>query len=153
MAKNTIKIKNYSDITEEFIAMEAITPGMLVEIHTDGKLKKHATANGNVLTMFACEDELQGKGINDAFASGDPVQTWVTQRGDMVNAILSDGQNAVIGSWLVSAGDGRLNVYTAAASGAVIEATIPIVGQAVNAVNMSGSSAVDPDGRILVRIY
>lgn len=153
MAYNTIKIKNYSDVNEEFVAAAAITPGHLVEVASTGKAQVHSTADGNVIPMFACEDELQGKGITDAYAANDQVQVWVPGRGDIAYALLKDGETAVIGSFLTSAGDGTLKVYDAIGSAGAIENPALIVGVAVEAVDMSGSALVDPSGRIKVRIY
>lgn len=148
MAKNTIVLKNYLNVFEEFTAAAAITPGHLIELIAAGTVQVHATADGIAIPMFAIENNLEGKGIDDAYIAADKVQVWIPQRGDIVNALLANGETAVIGSKLTSAGDGTLKVYDVAASGAVIEAPVLIVGIARNAVDMSGSSALDPDGRI-----
>lgn len=153
---NTVKIKNYSDVMEEGTANAEITPGMLIEQMSTGKYRAHATAGGNVLPMFAVEDELQGKLISDAYAADDPVQIWIPGRGDQVNALLANGENAAIGNFLASNGDGYLKVLDlqSADSDDALAAIYgqQIVGIAVTAVDMSGSSGVDPDGRIAVRI-
>jgi hypothetical protein len=150
MAKHTIKIKKYSDVIEEYVngTVLPVTPGMLIEITSDNVVQPHSTEDGAALIMFALEDELQGKGIDDAYAVSTaipivkvPVQCWLPGHGDMAYALLADGETAVIGSWLASNGDGKLKVGT----------TNPI-GQAVEAVDMSGSSGADPSGRIIVRI-
>lgn len=154
MAK-TIKVKNYVNVMEELVANAAITPGHLVEVISTGKVQKHATAARPVLPMFAVEDELQGKTISDAYAATDQVQVWIPQRGDIVNAILKNGENVAIGDFLESAGAGELQKHVADVWASVNTGTIylnQIVGVAVTAVDMSGSSGVDPDGRILVRI-
>jgi hypothetical protein len=153
---NTVKLKNYSDVMEEGVANAAITPGMLIEQMSTGKYRAHATAGGNVLLMFAVEDEMQGLSIDDDYDADDPVQIWIPGRGDQVNALLANGQTAAIGDFLVSNGDGYLKVLdeqSADSDDAI--GTIygqQIVGKAVEAVDMSGSSGVDPDGRIAVRI-
>jgi hypothetical protein len=152
VVRNSVKIKNYSDVFEEFTASEAITPGMLVELTSDGKVKKHASESGNVLPMFALEDELQGKGIDDAYAEEAQVQVWVPGRGDIVNALLEDGQNIAIGDYLESAGAGYLQKYVADSTGIYYPAQI--VGQAIEAVDLSSSSGTHPVSglRIKVRI-
>lgn len=155
MAKNTIKLKKYTDVIEEFVANAAITPGHLVEVMSTGKVRVHATAGGNVLPMFALEDELQGKGIDDAYAANAPVQVWIPNRGDIVNCLLKDGQNVAIGDFLESAGDGTVQKHTADVTDSDDATTVlgnQIIGVAVTAVNMSGSSAADPSPRIAVRI-
>lgn len=143
MAYNTIKVKKYSNVIEEFVANAAITPGMLVEVMSTGKLRKHATALGNAFPMFALEDELQGKGINDNYAAGDQVQVWIPGRGDIVNALLRDEENIAIGDFLESDGEGKLRKYVAESvtSADAQEANTiyesRIVGVAVAAVNLS----------------
>ena len=107
----TIKIKNYSNIQEEYTANAAITPGMLVEMMSTGKIRKHATAGGNCEKMFLIEDALQGKGIDDNVAAEDYVRVWVAGRGDQVNALLRDEQTIVIGDLLESDGEGRLQKH------------------------------------------
>jgi hypothetical protein len=109
----TIKLKKYLDIIEEYVANASITPGMLIELMSTNKVRAHATSGGNVLPMFALEDELQGKDIDDNYAAGDVVQCWIAQRGEIVQAILADGQNVAIGDLLMSNGAGYLTKYVA----------------------------------------
>ena len=138
---NTIKVKKYSDVIEEFVAAGTITPGMLVELDTTGKVKAHSDEDGNVLPMFALEDELQGKGIDDAYAVSAQIQCWIPGRGDMVYALLEDGEDVEVGEFLESAGNGKLQVLT----------TGQPIGVAVENVDDSGSSGADT-GRIIVQI-
>jgi hypothetical protein len=170
MAYRTVKVKNYLNIFEEFEANAAITPGMLVEVLSTGKLRKHATAGGNALPMFAMEDSLQGKGIDDDIDSGDKVTAWVPQRGDHVNALLRDEQTIVIGDFLESDGEGRLQKHVVdkqsfqsgdnAVDWALSVLPLQIIGQAVEAKDLStlpegsessaGGDYYNP--RILIRI-
>jgi len=109
---NTIKIKKYEDIIIEKAANAAITPGMLIELMSTDKVRAHATAGGNVIPiMFALEDELQGKDIDEAYAAADKVQCWIPRAGDVVLALLADGQNVSIGDALQSDGAGYLTKY------------------------------------------
>ena len=150
---NTIKLKNYLNVFEEYTANAGITPGHLVEVMSSGNLRKHATADGNVLPMFAIEDEMQGKDIDTAYVTTDKVQVWIPTRGDIVNAILADEETVAVGDFLVSAGAGELKKFDAAASAAVIEAPALIVGVAVTALDLSSSSAATlANTRIQVRI-
>ena len=81
----TIKDKNFSDINEEYTATAvAIYPGALLELTSAGTVQAHSTAGGNVLPMFAFEDELQGKNIATAYAASDKIQVWIPGRGDIV---------------------------------------------------------------------
>lgn len=150
---NTIKLKNYLNVFEEYVANAAITPGHLIEVMSTGKVRVHATEEGPVLPMFAIEDELQGNGIDDAYAAADQVQCWIPTRGDIVNAILADEETAVVGSFLVSKGDGTLKVATITTSAAVAEYPNAIVGIALTALDLSSSSAATTAAtRIKVRI-
>jgi len=150
---------------EGYGANAAITPGMLIEVMSTDKVRAHANAGQNALPMFACEDELQGKGVTDDYAADDKVQVWIPGRGDQVNAILADGENASIGSFLESNGDGMLKVHVADVesfesneAGSVTIYPLQIVGVAVDAVDLSDSSggessgALSYDKRIRVRI-
>lgn len=170
MAYNTIKLKKYSDVVNEYEAAAALYPGYLVELTSAGAVQAHSTAEGNVVPkMFALEDELQGKGIDDAYAAGDQVQVWCPTSGDEVYAVLADGQTAAIGSVLESAGDGTLQVHVADADsadsfdsyGPLVTVTVrpeAIVGVALEAVDLSDSSGAEDSGtldwdkRIKIRI-
>ena len=147
MDRNSVIVKNYLNIFEELIAAGAIYPGHLLELNTDGKVVVHDSAAGNVVPpMFAVEDSFQGKGINDAYASGDQVRVFIPQPGDIVYAILSDGETVVIGDFLESNGDGCLQKHVADIDSAADVETIygrAIVGVAIEAVDLSTSSLVD----------
>ena len=115
---NTIKLKKYSDVIEEYIAAGIITPGMLLKFNSDGEVL--ATNSTEAMPLFALEDELQGKGIADDYAIADPVQCWVPYRGDQVFAWLS-GASVVAGDFLQSAGDGSLEKYAQTLSAATLD--------------------------------
>lgn len=150
MASKTIVLKGQG-VRREAVANAAITPGMLVEIMSTGKIRKHATAGGNMVQMFAVEDDLQGNGISTDYAASSIAQYNVMQRGDEVFALLKNGETAVIGSLLESDGAGQLQVHVADDSSSPVVSN-QIVGVAVEAVDMSGSSGADPSGRIKVMI-
>lgn len=143
---HTIKIKKYSDVIEEFTAAAALSPGMLIELTSAGTVQKHNNDGGNVLPMFALEDELQGGGITTAYAANAQVQCWIPYRGDIVYAILKDGQNVAIGDELISAGDGTLMKYTHSNNSEFTMNPLQIVGWAAEAMNLSSSSGGDTDG-------
>ena len=151
MAYNTIKIKKYLDIVIERVANAAITPGMLIELMSTNKVRKHANDDAWVgPVMFALEDELQGKRIDQAYAADDQVQCWVAQRGEEVYALLADGENVVVGDKLASNGDGYLKKYDTTES--LTEQTGAIAAMALEAVDRSSSSGGDTNvtGRIRV---
>jgi hypothetical protein len=139
MAYKTIKLKNYSNVFCEFTANGAILPGMLVEQTPAAETARvHSTASGPAIPMFATEDALQGKGIDDAYATGSKVQVWIPGRGDQVYALLADEQNIAIGDLLESDGEGRLQKHTSAKgdSGTYIYYN-QIIGWALEAKNLS----------------
>lgn len=157
MAKNTIKLKNYmpTPIMEEYTATAvAITPGHLLELTSAGLVQKHSTASGNVLpAIFAVEDELQGNGIDTAFAVSAKLQCWIPTRGDQVYAWLADGEDVAIGDPLESAGDGTLQKHVPDIDSAADVETIygnSIVAVALEAVDLTNSAVAA--GRIIVRI-
>lgn len=145
MAKKTIRVKDYLKVVDEKVAAGTITPGMLVELTSADKVQAHSTEAGVAEKMFAYEDEHQGNTISDDYSAADYVQLWLPQRGDVVYALLADGEDAGIGDFLVSDGAGKLRVVDTSAEE-------NLIGVALEAVDMSGSSGEDPSGRILVRI-
>jgi hypothetical protein len=142
-APKTIKLKNFSDVNEEIVATAvAITPGMLLERTSANLVQAHSTAGGNLLQMFACEDELQGKSITDNYVASDPIQVWFPGRGDWVYAILADDNSVAIGDMLESAGNGYLQKH-AADNSAAANVTNQIVGVALDAVDLTGDSSTE----------
>lgn len=149
MGYNTIKIRKYSDVIEEHVAAAGLVPGMLLEITTAGKVRKHSRMFGNVMPMFALEDELQGKEIGDAFVTNDRVQCWIPNRGDVVLAILFDGQSVEIGDLVISHGDGYLMKYIASDDSDYTQNPNQIVGMAMEKKDLSGSSGEETGDTIL----
>lgn len=149
---NTIKLKKFFDIIAERNAAAAISPGHLIEHTTTvGQVQVHATQDGDVTpVMIALENELIGEGITDAYATAGKVQCWIAGRGEEAYMRLANGENAAYGAKLTSQGDGTLKVIDAASGG--VEYSNQIVGIALEAVDMSGSSAADPSGWIKVMI-
>lgn len=128
MAKNTIKLKKYQDIINEYFAEGILSPGHLVAITATGGIVVNGIATAQNL-MVALEDELQGRTTADAFAIGEPVQCWSVQPGEeallrvtgavTVGAqveLVADGTvqalaaGVAIGTCLVAAADGFVNV-------------------------------------------
>jgi len=144
MAKNTVKVRCYLNIIDEEKAGGVITPGMLVVLGSANTVIAHAAAGGNVAPKFALEDNLQGKGVDDNYASGDMVQSWTPTRGDRVYALLKASSTAVaIGDFLESAGNGTLQKHVAdevSSAGALTSNTNQIVAIAKEAVTPGTSS-------------
>ena len=149
MSNNTIILKGCG-IRKERTANASITPGHLVEVMSTGKLRVHATAGGHAQKEFAVENDLIGDGISTAYAAAAQVQYEVMERGAEVYALIANGQTIAIGDPLESAGNGELRKYTHDSAG--LDTTNNIVAYALAAVDMSDSSAADPNGRCAVEI-
>jgi len=110
MGYNTIKIKKYTDIVEEYAAAAALYPGHLLEITAAGTVQKHSGAGKTAPALFALEDELQGKGIgvSGAYAAGDRVQVWHATPGEVVYARQADEEALLIGDFVESNGLGQV---------------------------------------------
>lgn len=127
-------------------ASEAIKPGMLVQLHTDGTLKKHATAAAPTQAAFVREMDIAGGSIDDAYEDGDTVLFSVFRPGDWVYAFLvaGTGGDVVVGDLLESAGDGSLRKSTFGTGSAAAAAASPIA-RALEAIDNdpgTGSAAV-----------
>lgn len=148
----TVILKRYNNVQFEAIADEAITPGSLVVVMSTGKIKNHATAQGNAIPYFVIEDAIMGKTINDNVAKGDLARVMVAGRGDEVYAILATSQTIVVGNLLASAGDGTLEKFTAIkcdsnASAGAVTTPLQAVAMALEAVTTTSATK-----RIKVRI-
>lgn len=151
-----------SDVpVREATASGAVTPGQLVEQNALTTYRRHANSGRDAATIFATEDDLQGKEIGDNYSSASKLFFKNFRRGDKVWALLADGQSASVNSFLESNGDGDLKVHTAPATnsdGAFDEGgesiyTRAVVARALEAVDLSDSSGADPaTRRILVEI-
>ena len=112
MAKRTIIVQEKSAVEFEALANAAITPGQLVELISTGKVQKVASASADSETAIAIEDSLQGNDIADDYVAGGTVRYRIPGRGDVVNAILADGEVAVIGTFLECATGGELQAHS-----------------------------------------
>lgn len=147
MAYNSIILKKYVDIVNEREAAATITPGMLVELTSAGKVQAHSNAGQNAAKAFAKEDALQGNGIDDDYSSGDKVQVLSFIPGEEVYGILADDEDVAIGDFLESDGNGYLQKHEAGSAG-VVEYPNAIVGQALEAKDLSGSSGEESSGAL-----
>lgn len=145
---HTIRLKSYLDVYNEIdAANDGLFPGRMVELNSSGNVQEHSSAGGAAMPMFALEDELQGKDVDETYASGDPVQVWIPTRGDEVWAVLADGENVSIGDFLQSDGAGNLQAGTSNA-----------VAVALEAIDLSASSGAESSSvlgynrRIKVRV-
>jgi hypothetical protein len=151
MSYNTIKLKKYQDIIEEYTATAvAITPGDLLEVTSAGLVQAHSVEGGVILPIIALEDELQGNGIDDDYAASDKIQCWVAQAGEMAYLNVAEGEDVSTGDKLISAGDGTVKVYTGDAASDE-EYPQSIVGIADDDLDMTDSDDAEI-GRVAVRI-
>lgn len=104
-------------------ASENIKPGMLVELHSDGSLKKHSLAGGRGSSAFAREMDIAGGSIDDVYEDGDTVLYSIFRPGDWVYGFLAAGSDVGIGALLESDGVGALRSADAA-SGARATLTV-----------------------------
>ena len=153
---NSVKLKAYNEVNNEYVAAAAITPGQLVELDGNGEVQPHSSAGQNALAMIAVEDYLQGKGIDEDYAADDQVQCWVPTKGDEAYMILADGENVADGDFLESDGNGNLQKHEADSAGAV-EYPASIVGVALEDKDLSASSGAESSAlqgaqRIKIRI-
>jgi hypothetical protein len=122
-----------------------------VEI-ASGLLRKHATAGGDAMAMFAVESLIpslansQTLPIDLAYASADSVRYVIGETGTEVYAWVPASAAAIVeGDQLVSNGDGTLKKYTAqatdqAGSGTYTIQVAGVVARAAEAVNNSANS-------------
>lgn len=149
---NTILLDKKVPKHLERLAAGAITPGHILYLTSADKFAVHNVAGGDVTPVIvAVEDDLQGRGIDDAYAatgSYTRVQAEVLDPGDQFYGFLADGQNAAIGSKLKSNGNGQLSVYTAASGEPDYGRAVCAV--ALEAIDRSSSSGGDTNttGRI-----
>ena len=126
------------DRLDEKLAGGAITPGHLVMRNSADAVVVHATSGGETSPLFAKEDVYQGRTIDDAYASGEPVQLHHAGSGDVINCILATSQTIVIGDDIMSNGNGQVAKKTS---------TNWIIGKAIEAVTTTGTAA-----RLAIRI-
>lgn len=125
-------------LLDEYAAAGAITPGMLVELTSAGKVQAHsddAPAMAHAAT-FADLDPYQPSDsstepLDTAYAADDLVRVYHAKPGDKINALLEVGANVAIGALLESNGAGALQART----------TGHPVARALQAVDNSGGSA------------
>jgi len=132
---------------KEMIASGAISPGHLEErTSTANTVKVHATQGGFAQKAFAIQSAYTGDDYTTAYATATQVEVAFPAPGAEVMAIIANGSAIAIGDKLVSAGDGTLKELTSETKDETV------VAVAVEACDMSGSSAADPDGYCIVEI-
>ena len=148
---NTISVQCDTP-TKEGIASGAITPGHLLErTSTANTVKVAATAAIKYLPLFAIENGWEGKEIDTAYVTAKKVFFRAFLPGDVVLARIANGENIAIGDKLVASTGGELAEFVGDSSATIVEQHV--IGTALEACDMSGSSAVDPTGKCKVEIW
>ena len=125
---------------EEYKTDEAgIYPGHLVKLNTSGNIIRHDVEEGRNERMFAQEDALQGKTIDQVYSNGALAGVILPGIGSQVIAWLADNQVCNIGDHLVSNGDGTLRVEDQG-SGFTDTNVVAIAMEAVNTLTDSSTS-------------
>lgn len=135
-----LESRNGDIMVREALAGEAgIGPGDLLEFSTStGTVLRHNTAQGPVAPkMVALEKWWNDDDSNDAidvdYANGDVVRVGFPLPGDVLYMWLASGENASALDYLVSDGDGALQVEAAIDATDVIHSLVGIAAEAVNA--------------------
>lgn len=147
MAKSrpsTILIKG-DPVALEAEAGGAITPGHLLVLNSSGQVVVNSTAGAFAPVYVAREKEVVGKGIDDAYASGDTCFFWHCRPGDEVYLLVPAGAAAiVVGDLLESAGSGNVRKVTAALtdnSGGTANTTLQDLGAAYSEAEVANNFA------------
>lgn len=155
MAIKTIMVENHGMIRHEEKAAGTVKPGHLIQENSSGDYVVHATQGGNAEAMFAVEDDLQGNPIGTDYSSGNRVQAIYCRKGDVVYCRIANGQTIARNDYLESNGDGYMKKHTPtvdSSSATHTEYLNAIVLKALEAVDMSDSSAADPTGLCKARV-
>jgi hypothetical protein len=136
--RRTIKVVGDGE-QYEYPAHEALYPGMLVELLSTGKVRKQATDEVDAEILVAMEDNLQGNGIEDAYAEDDRVLCRAFAKGQAVLLILKDGEDVDIGDWLEAAAGGLVKKYTSGVK----------LAKALEAIDASGTAGLTQANRRL----
>jgi hypothetical protein len=115
-APNTIHLGGPKVVVNEYVASAAITPGYLIELHSDsGTLswRKNASATEQVTIAVALDAPMFNEGIDDDYADGDLVEAAYLQPGSVFYGLIPSGQDIAVGDFLQSNGDGLLKEATA----------------------------------------
>jgi hypothetical protein len=130
---------------EEYKAAESgIYPGMQVKLDSNGELVKHSTSGGAIgdERMFAMEDQIQGKTVDDVYADDSIVTVIIPYLGCEINMLLLDDEVVEIGDKIMAGGAGQVKENSGGSS---------ILGIATGALDLSTSAAL-ADALVPVRI-
>jgi len=109
---------------EELVAAGTITPGMLCEVTASGTVQAHSTEGGRAERLIACEDALQGNGVDTNYSAADIVSLAVAAPGEVFNMLMAAGEDGAPGAAVVSGGDGTVVCTDNVSSAGVITQVI-----------------------------
>lgn len=112
---NTIWLGGPKHLVNDLVAGVATTPGMIVEMYSDGgvlKIRPNASATEQATIAVALEQAEMNKTVDDAYAIGDLVIAAFLVPGSTFWALIPSGQNIAVGGLLQSNGDGKLKAAT-----------------------------------------
>lgn len=113
---NTIHLGGDGVLVNDLVAIETITPGMIIERQNDSGTLKFGvqdTASEDCARIFALNQSMLNKGVDDNYAAGDLVEAIVAKPGCVIWGLIASGQNITQGQYLEAAGDGTFKVYNA----------------------------------------
>lgn len=113
MARRKIMLKVQNSRYEEGRLSGVVKPGYLGTQDSAGNYKAHNLNGGAAEHIIFIEDALQGRTIDDAYASGELGMFYVGVPGDEFQMVLKAGENVAINDSLSSAGNGQLKKATA----------------------------------------
>ena len=142
LTRKTILLKGeFNEKYDEIRAGGTIKPGHLIVRNASGVAVVHATNGGYAEKIFAHEDALIGRTIDDAYSSGELVRYHVAQPGDVIYGFIKAGANVTDGSLLVSNADGTMDI--------VAGSEVPLAQSIEDVDNSGGGAAVRCAFRIL----
>ena len=132
---NTIWLGGGMVVVNDVAAGAAITPGHLIERYNSSGTalyRKHSGAALSAVPIFALNQSMLNKGVDDVYNTGDLVEAGIFQSGSLVWALIGV-LTVVQGDRLESAGNGTLRILTAG---------FPIAVAAEGKVGASGETRV-----------
>jgi len=98
----------HTDDTRKNSTDSVVLPGDLLEVKSDGTVKRQATAAADCVVLMAQENTVVNKGIDDTYATGDQMSVVYPDNGSKVQVNLASGGAAVVaGDGIESAGGGK----------------------------------------------
>jgi hypothetical protein len=124
MAYFRIHNKGTLSIHDEAEAAGTITPGMVCEMTSSKTVQAHSTEGGRAERLIACEDALQGNGVDTDYSAADIVTLALAIPGEVFNLLVATGEALNPGDEVVSGGDGTVIASSNVSSGVTVAQVI-----------------------------